>query len=174
MKSVLPFPQEPRAKSGFAPFLKQKQEGLPYFFAIVGVPNLTGGSVGRDIPPFFVETVALVDQAPKGKSKRDIEDAIVGRLVDTGHPVFENTLNRILGAEWYVLSARRADKLLRELLFDRVFALRMRSFARVFRAAELDMHFSLSKDLIPLKQFLATLREGGPQRITTLMERGDY
>jgi hypothetical protein len=56
---------------------KQKQEGLPYFFAIVGVPNLTGESAGRDIPPLLVETVALIDQAPKGKSKRDIEDAAV-------------------------------------------------------------------------------------------------
>jgi hypothetical protein len=153
---------------------KQKQEGLPYFFAIVGVPNLTGESVGRDIPPFLVETVALIDQAPKGKSKRDLEDAVVERLVQDNNPVFQKTLERILTADWYVLSARRADKLLRELLFDRVFALRMRGFARVFRGAELDMHFSLSKDLIPLKQFLATLREGGPQRVTTLMERGDY
>jgi hypothetical protein len=153
---------------------KQKQEGLPYFFAIVGVPNLTGESAGRDIPPFLVETVALIDQAPKGKSKRDIEDAAVETLVQNRNPAFQKTLERILSADWYVLSARRADKLLRELLFDRVFALRVRSFARVFGRAELDMHFSLSKDLIPLKQFLATLREGGPQRITTLMERGDY
>jgi hypothetical protein len=153
---------------------KQKQEGLPYFFAIVGVPNLTGESVGHDIPAFFVETVALVDQAPKGSSKRDLEDAIVQRLVESGHSVFQDTVERIRTADWYVLSARRADKLLRELLFERVFALRMRSFARVFGRAELDMHFSLSRDLIPLKQFLATLREGGPQRVTTLMERGDY
>jgi hypothetical protein len=153
---------------------KQKQEGLPYFFAIVGVPNLTGDSVGREIPPFLVETVALVDQAPKGKSKRDFEDAVVESLVKQEHQVFRNTLGRILSSDWYVLSARRADKLLRELLFDRVFALRMRGFARVFGRAELDMHFSLSKDLIPLKQFLATLRVGGPQRVTTLMERGDY
>jgi hypothetical protein len=153
---------------------KQRQEGLPYFFAIVGVPNLTGASVGGDIPPFLIETVALIDQAPKGKSKRDLEDAVVESLVKNGSPVFKKTLERILSADWYVLSARRADKLLRELLFDRVFALRMRSFTRVFGRAELDMHFSLSKDLIPLKQFLATLREGGPQRVTTLMERGDY
>jgi hypothetical protein len=153
---------------------KQKQEGLPYFFAIVGVPNLTGASVGSDIPPFLVETVALIDQAPKGKSKRDLEDAVVESLVKKNNPVFQKTLERILSAEWYVLSARRADKLLRELLFERVFALKIRSFARVFGRAELDMHFSLSKDLIPLKQFLATLREGGPQRVTTLMERGDY
>jgi hypothetical protein len=153
---------------------KQRQEGLPYFFAIVGVPNLTGASVGGNIPPFLIETVALIDQAPKGKSKRDLEDAVVESLVKNGNPVFKKTLERILSADWYVLCARRADKLLRELLFDRVFALRMRSFARVFGRAELDMHFSLSKDLIPLKQFLATLREGGPQRVTTLMERGDY
>ncbi len=153
---------------------KQRQEGLPYFFAIVGVPNLTGLSVGLDIPPLLIETAALIDQAPKGRSKRDIEDAIVQNLVQADHRVFQMTLEQILRADWYVLSARRADKLLRELLFERVFALRMRSFARVFGRAELDMHFSLAKDLIPLKQFLATLREGGPQRVTTLMERGDY
>jgi hypothetical protein len=153
---------------------KQSQEGLPYFFAIVGVPNLTGESVGRDIPPFLIETVALIDQSPKGKSKRDIEDAIVESMVAAHHPVFQKTLEQILIVDWYVLSARRADKLLRELLFNRVFALRMRGFTRVFGRAEIDMHFSLSKDLIPLKQFLATLREGGPQRVTTLMERGDY
>ena len=153
---------------------KQKLEGLPYFFAIVGVAHLTGESVGREIPTDLIETVALIDQAPKGKSKRDLEDAVVETLVTNNNPVFQKTLQQILGASWYVLSARRADKLLRELLFDRVFALRMRGFARVFRGAELDMHFSLSKDLIPLKQFLATLRDGGPQRVTTLMERGDY
>jgi len=37
----------------------------------------------------------------------------------------------------------------------------MRSFARVFGRAELDMHFSLSKDLIPLKQFLAPSAQAG-------------
>ena len=153
---------------------KQRQEGLPYFFAIVGVPDLTGESVGRDISPDLIETVVLIDQAPRGKSKRDLEDAVVESLVTNNNLVFQKTLQQILAAGWYVLSARRADKLLRELLFNRVFALRMRGFARVFRGAELDMHFSLSKDLIPLKQFLATLRDGGPQRVTTLMERGEY
>jgi hypothetical protein len=99
------------------------------------VPNLTGESVGRDIPPSLVETVALIDQAPKGKSKRDIEDAVVESLVTSDHPVFHRTLEQILTVDWYVLSARRADKLLRELLFDRVFALRMRGFTRVFGRA---------------------------------------
>jgi hypothetical protein len=153
---------------------KQEEERLPYFFAIVGVPNLTGEAVGRQIPSFLVETVALIDQAPRGKSKRDIEDAAVESLVRSKHTVYGETLDRILGADWYILSARRADKLLRELLFERVFALKIRNFSRAFRGAELDMHFSLGRDLIPLRQFLATLREGGQQRITTLMERGEY
>jgi len=39
---------------------------------------------------------------------------------------------------------------------------------------ELDMHFSLSKDLTFLRTFLATLRTDGPQRITTLLEREEY
>ena len=51
---------------------KQEEERLPYFFAIVGVPNLTGEAVGRQIPSFLVETVALIDQAPRGKSKETL------------------------------------------------------------------------------------------------------
>lgn len=153
---------------------KQQEESLPYFFAIVGVSNLTGEVVGRDIPSHLVETVALIDQAPKGTSKRDFEDAVVESLVASNHPVFLQTFQRIVGADWYILSARRAERLLRELLFERVFALRMRGFARVFGRAELDMHFSLAKDLTPLRTFLATLRTDGPQMITTLLERGEY
>jgi hypothetical protein len=154
--------------------LKQQEESLPYFFAIVGVSNLTGEVVGRDIPSHLVETVALIDQAPKGKSKRDFEDAVVESLVASDHPVFLQTYQRIVGVDWFIISARRAEKLLRELLFDRVFALRVRNFTRAFRGAELDMHFSLSKDLIPFRKFLETLRTDGPQRITTLLERGEY
>ena len=153
---------------------KQHEEGLPYFFAIVGVPDLTGHTVGGTIPSLLVETVALIDQAPNGRSKRNFEDAVVGYLMDTASPVFQATLDRILAAEWYILSARRADRLLRESLFDRVFALRVRNFARAFRGAELDMHFSLSTDLIPLRRYLTTLREEGPQKITTLLERGEF
>ena len=75
---------------------------------------------------------------------------------------------------WYMLSARRADRLVREKLFDRVFALRVPGFARAFRGAELDMHFSLSEDLTPLPEFLAALRDRGPQAVSTILERGDY
>jgi len=91
-----------------------------------------------------------------------------------GHSSFDSMRDRIRKAQWYVLSARKADKLLREFLFERVFALRTRNFSRQFRGAELDMHFSLSKDMTPLSKYLETLRESGYPRVTTLLERGDF
>jgi len=60
------------------------------------------------------------------------------------------------------------------LLFERVFALRTRNFSRQFRGAELDMHYSLSRDLTPLETYLDMLRDAGYPRVTTLLERGDY
>lgn len=153
---------------------KQQEEQLPYFFAIVGVPELSGEGVGEEVPSSFVDTVALIHQAPKAKSKRDVEDAVIECIVEERLPVFERTFARIRDSEWYILSARRADSLLRRLLFDRVYALRIRGFAQAFKGAELDMHFSLSGDLTPLRRFLAVLREEGAHKITTLLERGDF
>jgi hypothetical protein len=62
--------------------------------------------------------------------------------------------------------------LLRELLFDRVYALKIRGFAQQFRRAELDMHFSLRDDLVPLNQFLETLRDQGLTVVASMLERG--
>jgi hypothetical protein len=75
--------------------------------------------------------------------------------------------------DWYVLSARRADVLLRRLLFERVYAVRVRAFARNYPNAELDMHFSLSQDLTPLREFLGVLRRDGLHKMLGLLERGD-
>ncbi len=72
------------------------------------------------------------------------------------------------------MSARRADKILKEKLFDRVFALRVRNFTGAFRFAELDMHYSLTKDLVPLGTFLATLRNDGLTKVASMLERGDF
>ena len=154
--------------------IKQHEEGLPYFFSIVGVPHLTGAAVGEQLSSPLVETVALVHQSQRATRKRDFEDAAITYMVESGDEVYQQTLARIVNADWYVLSARRADRLLRVKLFERVFALKVRNFTRAFRGAELDMHYSLSEDLIPLREFLGTLKTGGSQRITTLMERGDY
>ena len=85
---------------------------------------------------------------------------------------FVATYSRIRSAEWHVLSARKADKLLRELLFERVYALKIRGFAQQFRGAELDMHFSLKRDLVMFRHFLRTLQGEGQTKMASLLERG--
>lgn len=153
--------------------LKQQEERLPYFFAIVGDSEISGESVGTAIPSQLLEGVAYIHQAPKARQRRAMEDRIVDYSIQERLPAAEETYMRILEADWYVLSARRADALLRKLLFDRVFALRIRGFAQKFRAAELDMHFSLSEDLTRLEEFLRVLRDEGPTKVATLFERGE-
>lgn len=153
---------------------KQTKDELPYIFVIVSVPDLTAESVGAKVPAELQDFVAWVTASGSIARKRDIEDRIVEVLNEEGHPAFDSTRKRIADARWYVLGAKKADKLLRELLFERVFALRTRNFSRQFRSAELDMHFSLSRDLTPLTTYLDMLRDAGYPRVTTLLERGDY
>jgi hypothetical protein len=153
---------------------KQKKDELPYLFVIVSVPNLTAESVGAAVPVELQDFVARVTASKRIPAKRDMEDRVVEALQHDGHPAFAQTRERIATAKWYVLGAKKADKLLRDLLFERVFALRTRNFSRQFRGAELDMHFSLSRDLTPLSTYLDMLRDAGYPRVTTLLERGDY
>ncbi len=158
----------------FSALRKQEDEGLPYLFAVVGVPHLTGEVVGGKIPTETVDATALIHQAPRATGKRDFEDAIIDHLVRAQHRVFVDTRQQIVNVDWFILSACKANKLLRERRFDRVYALRIHGFAQQFRGAELDMHFSLSNDLVPLREFLRVLWEEGMTKVTTLMERGDF
>lgn len=156
---------------------KQEAEHLPYIFVIVGVPGLTGPVVGAEVPEDLVGFCALVRDAKALTGVRTVEDRIVDRLIeDPGLFGLTESLSgfrsRIEGAGWSVLSARRAFQLVGEMLFHRVYALRVRSFARNFRGAELDMHFSLSSDLHPLTEFLAVLRDYGMPGLVTRLERG--
>lgn len=156
---------------------KQDTEHLPYIFVIVGVAGLTGPLVGNSIPDDLVHLSVIAHASRRVTGKRLIEDQIVDRLT-TDPSTFgiedplRKHLSRIREAEWFVLSARRADNLLRHLLFERAFALRVRSFARNYRGAELDMHFSLSKDLRPLDELFEVLRESGTPGLTARLERG--
>jgi hypothetical protein len=154
--------------------LKQTVDELPYIFVIVSVPGLTAESVGAAVPPELLDLVARIHLGSRIPRKRDIEDKVVQMLQDEQHPAFSVTRERIAQAHWYVLGARKADNLLRQMLFERVFALRTRNFSRQFGGAELDMHFSLSRDLTPLRTYLETLRNFGYPRVTTLLERGEY
>lgn len=152
--------------------VKHDREHLPYLFAVVGDRTLSGESAGATIPGHFVAATALIHQAPKGRGKRDFEDAVVECLVREQNRSFQSVYESLHDADWYVLSAKRADKLLKEQLYERVFALRVPRFAQQFRFAELDMHFSLSEDLTPLRDFLKILREDGHPRVATQVAQG--
>ena len=158
---------------------KQEREHLPYIFVVVGVPHLTGSVVGAAIPGDVIEFATLARHSARMQGKRKIEDAIVKAI--TSRPAefgltetLDGFLGQIQAALWRVLSARRADLLLREKLFERAYALRVRGFAMNYRGAELDMHFSISADLHPLEDMLQILRDGGLHALTVYLERGTY
>jgi hypothetical protein len=76
--------------------------------------------------------------ATRVPGKRAIEERVVASLIDSEQPEpFRTELTgfreQIEAAEWYALSARRAARLLREKLFERVYAVRVRAFARNYR-----------------------------------------
>jgi hypothetical protein len=150
---------------------KQETEHLAYIFLVVNVPHLTAKSIGDQFSERHIGTLLDLLVSPVN-GKRDIEDRFTQVLAERRHPIFQRSLDQIRAAKWYVLSARRADSLLREKLFDRVYAVRLPGFARLFRNAELDMHFSLKEDLRDLHEFLRELREGGLQRVSSMLERG--
>jgi hypothetical protein len=151
---------------------KQEAEHLAYIFLIVNVPQLTAKSVGDRFSNEDIGTLLDLLVSPIG-GKRDMEDRFTQALVERRHPVFAHALERISHSRWYALSARRADEILRRKLFERVHALRLPRFARSFGKAELDMHFSLKEDLHDLHAFLKLLRDGGLQRVSSMLERGD-
>ncbi len=151
---------------------KQEKEHLPYIFTIVGVPDLTAASIENLIPDDAARIIALIMASPRTTGKRNIQDKLVDKVVSEGVPAFRTVYKRIRSAQWYVLSARKADNLLREMLFRRVYAMRIRGFAQQFRGAELDMHFSLDGDLVKLNEFLDILRDQGQTKVASLLERG--
>lgn len=152
---------------------KQEDEQLPYIFAVIGVPAISGDTVGAALPDALVELMAVLN-ASKVSKTRKIEDAIVIKMAQDGAEPFASAYSHFAAATWYLLSARRAYNLLRDQLFDRVFALRERGFAQNFRGAELNMHFSIAADLTPLSEFLAELKQHGLTKVAIKLDRGDY
>lgn len=151
---------------------KQKVEGKPYFFAIVGVSGLTADVAGSQFPRDILEAAAVI-LSSNAKQRRKFEDRLVDHVVGKNLPVFAYNYSRIHASPWYILSAERAARLMREMLFERVYALSIRNFTRVFGGAEVDMHFSLTSDLIPLPTFFKMLKDEGREKVATLLSRGD-
>lgn len=158
---------------------KERRETLPYVFLIVSVPGLTGESIGKLVPDDIaaLATLVRVVKNATGLKKRDFEDRIVDFLLSDGTPAefrasVADVVLKLEAADWRVISAAKADKLLRELLFDRVYAVRVRGFAQNYRNAELDMHFSLSNDLTTLHDFLRIYKDSGLHGLTSHLSRG--
>lgn len=155
---------------------KQVREHLPYLFVVVGVRELPNVEAGAVFPEDFIHLRAVL-LAGHMSGKRDVEDRMVAHLVEEEQPLeitarVERYFGLIQNAGWRVISARKADRLLRALLFERVFAVRIRAFTSAYRNAEVDMHFSISQDLTPLQEFLDVLRDHGLQGMTARLERG--
>jgi len=146
---------------------RQQEERLPYVFLVLSVPELNAAEVTRLIPDDYVWTLSVLE------GRRIVEEAIVDRLRAPDHrsnfrPIFE----RMPEGQFRILSARKAYNILVEKLFERVHALSLRGFTRKFRNAEVDMHFSLSGELMPVRSFLELVRES-PQRVAVTLDRGE-
>jgi len=151
---------------------KQNNEHLPFVFTVVGVPDLTALSLQEHFAPDDIRIIALISKSRRVSGKRSFEEKIVKRLVDEGSKAYTEAYGRIRSAEWYVLSARKAHDMLRTMFIERVYALRVRNFAQAFKRAEVDMHFSLKNDLANLRELFRILKEEGPMKTASLLERG--
>lgn len=154
---------------------KQEREVLPYLFVVVSCP-ISAAEVGTAIPDDLIELYCMIKETKRVTGKRNIEETIVERLAAGMRPAFNPILSdlqeKLANAPWRVISARRADMLLRSLLFERVYAVRIKKFTSSYRNAEVDMHLSLSADMTPLQDFLEQLGNLGLHGIAGKLERG--
>src|SRR5207245_1446536 len=97
---------------------KQDEEHLPYIFTIVTVPEMTAVTIQSELAHHDTQIAALFDRSERVSGKRNIEDKLVERIVTQRSKSFVDVYDRIRGTKWYVLSARKANVLLRKLLFE--------------------------------------------------------
>jgi hypothetical protein len=142
---------------------QQTRDAYPYVFLILSIPNLTSASVAGYVPEDLVWLLSVVE------GKRLVEEAIAETLRGPAHQKdFEAVLARMVEGEFRILSATKADRLLRTLLYERVYAIRVPRFVQ---ATQVNMHFSLSQDMRPLEAFL-TLLDSPAQVIAVTLDRG--
>jgi hypothetical protein len=159
---------------------KEAQEDLPYFFLVASVPGLTAESIGDEVPESWVRFAALVKASKRSDLKKhEMEDRLVATLVSENPPegfsaLREKLIERMASADWNVLSAKKAEDLLKSLFWERVYALTERGFAQNYPNAEVDMHFSISKEMTPLKTFLQTYKEGGQGLLMSRLAKGVF
>lgn len=159
----------------FSALEKQEQEVLPYFFAVSCVPNLTAVSIQGQLPPDEVAIVAMVSKSDRlSGQKRRMEEKVVERVVNRGEKAFIDVFNSVRATEWRIISARKAHDLVKSLFEKRIYALTVRNFTRRYSNAEVDMHFSMKDDLIPVMDFWHTLKVEGQTKIAGLLTAGKW
>jgi tRNA G10 N-methylase Trm11 len=123
--------------------------------ASTAMAALPAGSVDLVVtsPPYALHFKSLIEQP---------QSAAVQHAIESFN-------DRIEHAEWRVISARKADSLLRTLLFERVFAVRQRTSPRT----QVNMHFSLKRDLTPFAEFARLRKEYGLHGLAVRLEAGD-
>ena len=150
---------------------KQDQEHLPYIFVVATGSQISAERIAMEIPSEFI-AAATFGKAAISSGKRRLEEQIASKFVSSQPERFAAVENAIDQAQWYVFSARRAEEIMKTRLFERVYALRMRSFNRAYRNAEIDMHLSFAADMIPLERFLEMIAKEGHFKLAGMLERG--
>ncbi len=150
---------------------KQDEEHLPYIFIVVTGSDISAEKVAETLPSSFV-LAAHYGKKLISTGKRALEERIVARFIADEAEKFTQITDLIRMARWYVFSARRAEEVMKANLFERVYALRTRSFNRAYRNAEIDMHLSFTTDMMPLQQFLAMIASEGHFKLAGMLERG--
>ena len=130
---------------------------------IISVPDFPRDLIEQNVSEDWVWLASL--------SGRAVEESIANRLTFEAWAAVIRS--RIETSEFRVLSARRAYNLLGSLLFERVHALRLRGFNQLFRGAEINMHLSLSKEMIAYPLFLKVLADRGALEMALRLDRGE-
>lgn len=142
---------------------RQQEEGVPFIFLIISVPDFPRDLIEQSISDDWAWLASL--------SGRAVEEAVAMRL--TREPWATNIRRKIQESEFRVLSARKAYGLLRDRLFERVHALRLRGFNQLFRGAEINMHLSLTREMIGYADFLKLLADRGSLEVAVRLDRGE-
>lgn len=152
--------------------LKQEQQHVPFVFLVISAPDFSAASIQDTVPEDFAWFCAVAKSSARSLRVRQIEERVVDKMIEEDPLGTVAPLTRALSQkEWRFLSAGRANKLLLEHLFQRVYALRVRAFAQNYRA-EVDMHLSMSREMVGLEEFLSILEEHGPQGLAVRLDRG--
>lgn len=160
-------------------FKYQKEKGIPFFF-VVSIRWEIVEEVMRLIRREDQRLVHLIFQT-RARGKKRAEDALVDDFVVGFRKRSEwNTLLQDLKntGTHVVLSAQRAMNLFLEKFETRCPALTLGQFATKFRGrrglpAEINMHFSISQEMMPLAAFLDSLQHERGKNLWVRAHRGE-